>query len=56
MSKNIQCCAKCGEKLNGNYRIELMMGPKGYRSYAVCAGPCVKKAGKVVRSAKAGRR
>ncbi len=56
MSKNIQNCAICGEKLNGSYRMQMMMGPKGYRSYAVCQGACVvKKAGskrQLVRSAK----
>jgi len=54
--KNIQCCVKCGQKLNGKYRMELRMGPKGYRSYAVCEGQCVKKnvgiGQRVVRSAK----
>jgi hypothetical protein len=52
MSKNIQCCAKCGEKLTSDYRMELMMGPKGFRSYPVHVGKCPPK--KAVRSAKPG--
>jgi hypothetical protein len=28
-------CAKCGTSL-GSYRMELMQGPKGFRTYAVC--------------------
>lgn len=54
MPKNIQVCARCGQRLTGTCSMQLMMGPKGYRSYAVCSGPCVKKNGKkAARSAKA---
>lgn len=40
MRKNIQNCAKCGTPLTDGCRMEMMMGPKGYRSYAVCMGIC----------------
>lgn len=41
MAKNIQVCVKCEKKILGEFRNVLMMGPKGYRRYAVhaeCAG------------------
>jgi len=36
-----QTCQNCGKKISGEFRMVLMMGPKGYRRYAVhpsCAG------------------
>jgi len=40
MSKNN--CQKCGKKHLQEYRMALMMGPKGYRRYSVCMD-CAKK-------------
>ena len=31
----VQTCVKCTKKISGEYRMVLMMGPKGYRHYAV---------------------
>ncbi len=39
--KVIQTCARCEKQIHGEYRMELMTGPKGFRQYAVhvdCAG------------------
>jgi predicted nucleic acid-binding Zn-ribbon protein len=52
-----QRCVKCGEMLD-SFRMELMMGPKGFRRYAVHVEKCVKKVdasssrAKIARSAK----
>lgn len=54
MAKNIQVCAICGERLSGSYRMQLMVGPKGYRSYPVHQGPCKKKEKKAAGTRKAG--
>jgi len=43
MAKNIQKCLKCKKEL-GEYRMVLMIGPRGYRHYAVCI-PCADKLG-----------
>lgn len=32
-----QTCAKCSKKIEGEYRMALMIGPLGYRRYAVHA-------------------
>lgn len=33
----IQTCIKCKKKIEGEFRMALMIGPKGYRRYAVHA-------------------
>ena len=43
MAKNKQHCLKCGMELD-DYRMVLMIGPLGYRRYAVCLR-CAGKAG-----------
>ena len=43
MAKNKQHCLKCQKEL-GEYRMVLMIGPKGYRRYAVCL-TCADKLG-----------
>lgn len=40
-----QTCIVCEHKIEGEYRMRLMQGPKGYRQYAVhpgCAGGALK--------------
>jgi hypothetical protein len=54
MRKNIEKCPKCGKPMM-EFRMVLMMGPKGYRRYAVCpgcaGGPGPKKIGGRQRAA-----
>lgn len=41
MTRAKQRCVKCGGMLD-TFRMELMMGPKGFRRYAVHVEKCVK--------------
>src|SRR3990172_7773987 len=35
-----QRCLRCKTELTRNYRMELLIGPRGYRRYAVCQDAC----------------
>ncbi len=56
-AKNVQMCADCGKKIEGSFRMVLMMGPKGYRRYAVhevCTNaPAAKRGGRQAAAARA---
>lgn len=57
MANNIQTCNECHKKILGDFRMILMMGPKGFRRYAVhvdCSkAPPAKKGGRQAAKAKA---
>lgn len=43
----IQTCNRCKKNIEGEFRMELMNGPKGYRRYAVHVNCAVKPAGRM---------